>query len=262
MQVCSVLARPRLLYRFSLILLARVPHGERQHAARDERRFAARLCHSRDDPRSGLSPLPRGVSFRQACMRPGREARLHRLPAEGLPRMGKVAFWTQPIATAIDFMRATFRTAIETGDLIFACYGMIPIGHGPSAAERSARRGVARVGDGARLRPESQVRRRRGHHPEPATLHRDHAGPDRDFSTFSDAQFDEATFEAQVSGGPDALDDLLVLDPQTEGAVPVRRLRRGARGSRQGEAAPFGHSRSDSATRLLFVHRADGGGAL
>src|SRR5205807_7218830 len=35
---------------------------------------------------------------------------------------GTVAFWTQPIATAIDFMRATTRTAIETGDLTFACY--------------------------------------------------------------------------------------------------------------------------------------------
>src|SRR5712672_274445 len=38
--------------------------------------------------------------------------------------MGNVAVWTQPIATAIDFMRATFRAAIETGDLAFACYGM------------------------------------------------------------------------------------------------------------------------------------------
>src|SRR3981189_827742 len=38
--------------------------------------------------------------------------------------MGNVAVWAQPIATAIDFMRATFRTAIETGDLAFACYGM------------------------------------------------------------------------------------------------------------------------------------------
>jgi PAS domain S-box-containing protein len=37
--------------------------------------------------------------------------------------IGLVAFWTQPIGTAIDFMQATFRTAIETGDLIFACYG-------------------------------------------------------------------------------------------------------------------------------------------
>src|SRR5467141_2353559 len=33
--------------------------------------------------------------------------------------MGIVAVWTQPISTAIDFMRATFRKAIERGDLIF-----------------------------------------------------------------------------------------------------------------------------------------------
>ena len=29
--------------------------------------------------------------------------------------MGLAALWTQPITTAIDFMRAAFRTAIETG---------------------------------------------------------------------------------------------------------------------------------------------------
>src|SRR5712672_4262575 len=39
--------------------------------------------------------------------------------------MGKVTFWTQPIATAIDFMRATFRAGIETGDPTLACYGMV-----------------------------------------------------------------------------------------------------------------------------------------
>jgi hypothetical protein len=39
--------------------------------------------------------------------------------------MGRVAFWTQPIETAISFMRATFRPAIETGDLTLACYAMI-----------------------------------------------------------------------------------------------------------------------------------------
>ena len=36
---------------------------------------------------------------------------------------GTVAFWTQPIEVAIDFMRTTFHTGIETGDLTFACYG-------------------------------------------------------------------------------------------------------------------------------------------
>src|SRR5208282_1159664 len=38
--------------------------------------------------------------------------------------MGIVTVWTQPIATAIDFNRAAFRTAIETGDLTSACYSM------------------------------------------------------------------------------------------------------------------------------------------
>jgi PAS domain S-box-containing protein len=44
--------------------------------------------------------------------------------AKAYHSMGLVALWTQPIATAIDFNRATFRTAIETGDLTSACYGM------------------------------------------------------------------------------------------------------------------------------------------
>ncbi len=44
--------------------------------------------------------------------------------AKAYHSMGLVALWTQPITTAIDFNRATFRTAIETGDLTSACYGM------------------------------------------------------------------------------------------------------------------------------------------
>jgi PAS domain S-box-containing protein len=44
--------------------------------------------------------------------------------AKAYHSMSLVALWTQPITTAIDFNRATFRTAIETGDLTSACYGM------------------------------------------------------------------------------------------------------------------------------------------
>src|SRR5258707_8201720 len=39
--------------------------------------------------------------------------------------MERVALWTQPIATAIGFNRAAFRTANETGTLSWGCYGMI-----------------------------------------------------------------------------------------------------------------------------------------
>src|SRR4029077_15761620 len=71
---------PRLLYRPSLIFLALLPNGDRQHAARDERRVRPRLWHPRAYPRPGLSPLQRGVSIRQARLRPCRETRLHCLP--------------------------------------------------------------------------------------------------------------------------------------------------------------------------------------
>src|SRR4029077_20988739 len=44
--------------------------------------------------------------------------------ANVLYSMGRAAFWTQPIATAIDFMRATVRAVIETGDLTLPCFAM------------------------------------------------------------------------------------------------------------------------------------------
>ena len=75
------------------------------------------------------------------------------------------------------------------------------------------------------------------------------------FSTFSDAQFDEAAFEAQLAGNRTPTMILLLLDPQAEGAVPVRRLRRGARGSRQGEGAALGLNRpvSSCSTTLYYA---------
>ena len=53
------------------------------------------------------------------------------------------------------------------------------------------------------------------------------------FSTFNDAQFDEAAFEAQLTDGrmPTMICWYWIL--KAEGAVPVGRLCRGARGSRQ-----------------------------
>ncbi len=114
--------------------------------------------------------------------------------------MGNVAVWTQPIATAIDFMRATFRTAIETGDLAFACYGMSqPIKgfllrndpldavwrESEIALEFARKAKYADVADIIR----SQQRFIANMQGRTAT-----------FSTFSDAQFDEVAFEAQLTG--------------------------------------------------------------
>jgi PAS domain S-box-containing protein len=114
--------------------------------------------------------------------------------------MGTVAFWTQPIATAIDFMRVTFRTGIEAGDLTFACYGIFqsvtglllrndPLDEVWRESEMAldfARE--AKYGDAADIIGSQQR--------FIATMQ----GRTATFSTFSDAQFDEAAFEAQLTG--------------------------------------------------------------
>jgi PAS domain S-box-containing protein len=114
--------------------------------------------------------------------------------------MGTVAFWTQPVATAIGFMRAGFRTAIETGDLTFACYGLYqsvtglllrndPLGAVWRESEMAldfARK--AEHGDAVGI-TQSQQR-------FIATMQ----GRTSSLSTFSDAQFDEAAFEAWLRG--------------------------------------------------------------
>jgi PAS domain S-box-containing protein len=113
--------------------------------------------------------------------------------------MGTVAFWTEPISTAIDLMRATFRTAIETGDLTFACYGMFQSVTGlllrndpldlvwreSEMALDFARE--AKYGDAVDM-IRSQQR-------FIATMQ----GRTSTVSTFRDAQFDEAAFEAQLT---------------------------------------------------------------
>jgi predicted ATPase/signal transduction histidine kinase len=114
--------------------------------------------------------------------------------------MGTVAFWTQPIETGIDCMRATFRTAIETGDLTFACYALYKVIIGLllrndplDAVWRESEVGLdfvrkAGYGDVADI-IRSQQR-------FIATMQ----GRTTTFSTFSDTEFDETTFEAQLTG--------------------------------------------------------------
>jgi predicted ATPase/signal transduction histidine kinase/GAF domain-containing protein/CheY-like chemotaxis protein len=114
--------------------------------------------------------------------------------------MGTVAFWTQPVARAIDTMRAGFRAAIETGDLTFACYSMFQCVTGLLLRNDSLDavwRESETVLDFARAAKYGDA----GHiivcqQRFIATMQ----GRTATFSTFSDAQFDEATFEAQLSG--------------------------------------------------------------
>jgi PAS domain S-box-containing protein len=115
---------------------------------------------------------------------------------------GIAAFWTHPLATAIDFVRASLRTATVTGDLTYACYGMLHIvmlllvRNDPlDAVWRESEIAVdflhkSKFGDMEDIIvPQRRfIAAMRG---RTATL-----------STFSDGEFDEAAFEAQLTGDP------------------------------------------------------------
>src|SRR5271168_500244 len=114
--------------------------------------------------------------------------------------MGIVSVWTQPITRAIDFHRAAFRSATETGDLAFACYSMgrtvndLLVRNDPlDAVWRESEQALdfiqkAKYRDLADIIVSQQR--------FIATMQ----GRTAAFSTFSDAQFDEATFETQLTG--------------------------------------------------------------
>jgi len=113
--------------------------------------------------------------------------------------MGNVAPWTQPILIAIEFMRATFRTAIETGDLVFACHGLVPLIEGfflrndpldTVCRESEVALDFARNAKYRDIADILQSQQR---------FIANMQGRTENFSTFNDAQFDEATFEAQMT---------------------------------------------------------------
>jgi PAS domain S-box-containing protein len=114
--------------------------------------------------------------------------------------MGLVSPWTQPLAISLDSMRASFRTATEAGELMFACYSSYHIVKSLLARNDpldvvwdEAQRLLAFVRTVAfRDLADMVVSQQRF----VATMQ----GKTKTFSTFSDAEFDEATFEAQLTG--------------------------------------------------------------
>jgi PAS domain S-box-containing protein len=113
--------------------------------------------------------------------------------------MGMVALWARPMSTAIDFMRAAFRAAIETGDLTYACYSVdhtianLLVRNDPlDAVWRESEMALdfarnAKYGDVADIIVSQQ------------RFIANMQGRTAAFSTFTDAQFDEAAFEAQLT---------------------------------------------------------------
>ncbi|HMF61384.1 MAG TPA: PAS domain S-box protein, partial [Vicinamibacterales bacterium] len=114
---------------------------------------------------------------------------------------GIAAFWTQPMATSIDFVRASFRSALDTGDLTYACYAMyhtvtlLLLRNEPLDA-------VWREAEIAR----DFVRDSKFRDMEDTIVPQQRfiammQGRTASISTFNDEQFDEAAFEAQLLAG-------------------------------------------------------------
>ncbi len=125
--------------------------------------------------------------------------------AKAYHAMALVSLWTQPITTAIDFNRAAFRTAIETGDLTSACYSItrsvtiLLLRNDPLDAVRRESEVALDFVRKAKFRDytDAIVSQQRFI----ATMQ----GRTATFSTFSDAHFDEAAFEAQLTADRSAL---------------------------------------------------------
>jgi hypothetical protein len=113
--------------------------------------------------------------------------------------MEQVGLWTQPVKTAIDFIRLAFLACIETHDQAYACYccnhlatDLLLQGVHLEEVWREAQKGLEFVRKikyrdvaDVIVSQERFILNLRGH---TAT-----------FSTFSDAEFDEESFEAQLT---------------------------------------------------------------
>jgi PAS domain S-box-containing protein len=112
---------------------------------------------------------------------------------------GIAAFWTRPMATAIEFIQASIRAAIETGDLTYGCYGICHI-VSLYLIRNDTLDAVWRESEIAL----DFVRKAKFRDMEDIIVHLQRfiatmQGRTASFSTFTDAQFDEAALEAQLT---------------------------------------------------------------
>jgi PAS domain S-box-containing protein len=113
---------------------------------------------------------------------------------------GTVAAWTQPIATVIDFYRTGIPVAIETGNLIQACYSLfLSLTHlllRGDPLDLLWRESDMALDFARKIKFRDVADMIVSQQRFIATMQ----GRTADLSTFNDAQFNEATFEARLTG--------------------------------------------------------------
>ena len=112
-----------------------------------------------------------------------------------------VAGWTQPIVDAIDFVQKAFHAAIETGSTLDACHSMF-VRNALLLARNDALDVVWRESEmGLDFVEKAKYRDVADIIISQQRFIAAMQGRTATFSTFSDAQFDEETFEAQINAG-------------------------------------------------------------
>jgi PAS domain S-box-containing protein len=114
--------------------------------------------------------------------------------------MAWVAIWTKPVTTALDFVQAAFSAAVETGDVIFACYccdhtvtDLLARGDHLDEVWRASEKCLDFV---RKAKSRDYLDRVVSQQRFIQTMR----GRNAPFSAFGDARWDEATFEAQLTG--------------------------------------------------------------
>jgi len=114
--------------------------------------------------------------------------------------MAWVAIWTKPVTTALDFVRAAFSAAVETGDVIFACYccdhtvtDLLARGDHLDEVWRASEQCLDFV---RKAKSRDYLDRVVSQQQFIQTMR----GRNAIFSSFGDAHLDEATFEVQLTG--------------------------------------------------------------
>jgi predicted ATPase len=114
--------------------------------------------------------------------------------------MGLVSAWTQPITSVIELRRVATRTATETGDLTYACYNMhhsitaLLLRNDPLEVVWRESEMALNFARTTKFRDVADIIVSQQRFV--ATMQ----GRTAALSTFTDVQFDEATFEAQLTG--------------------------------------------------------------
>src|SRR5271165_5160985 len=142
---------------------------------------------------------PEGYRFAKLACSLVEKYGFHAYKARAYYNMEQVGLWTQPVRTAIDFIRLAFRACIETHDVTYACYccnhlvtDLLLQGVPLEEVWREAQKGLefvrkVKYRDVADVIVSQQrfILNLRGHTAA--------------FSTFSDAEFDEESFEARLT---------------------------------------------------------------